>query len=78
MHPNRSLVLFRAIVFAVAVALSWLRNMEEARRQLVASNAGSGQREDPRYHFSEEARKEFLQGRDLQEKLLHPGFDSSF
>jgi tetratricopeptide (TPR) repeat protein len=70
MHRNRSLVLFLAIIFAVAVALSGCANVEEGKTPLAASNPGSDSGKIPVTTSSEEARKEFLQGRDLSEKLL--------
>jgi len=70
MHRNRSLVLFLAIIFAVAVALSGCANVEEGKTPIAASNPGSDSGKIPVTTSSEEARKEFLQGRDLSEKLL--------
>jgi tetratricopeptide (TPR) repeat protein len=70
MHRNRSLVLFLAIIFAVAVALSGCANVEEGKTPLATSNPGSDSGKIPVTTSSEEARKEFLQGRDLSEKLL--------
>lgn len=73
MHHNRSLVLLLAVSFAVVVALSGCANVEEGKTPLAASNpgsAGSDSGKIPVTTSSEEARKEFVQGRDLQEKLL--------
>jgi tetratricopeptide (TPR) repeat protein len=70
MHRNRSLVLFLAIIFAVGVALSGCANVEEGKTPIAASNPGSDSGKIPVTTSSEEARKEFLQGRDLSEKLL--------
>jgi tetratricopeptide (TPR) repeat protein len=73
MHRKISLVLFVAIIFAAGVALSGCANVEEGKTPLASSNpggAGSDSGKIPVTTSSEEARKEFLQGRDLQEKLL--------
>ena len=71
MHRNRSLVLFLAIVVASMIALSGCAKVEEGK---VASNNPSSASVEtgkiPVTTSSEEARKEFLQGRDLSEKLL--------
>jgi len=69
MHRNRSLVIFLAIVFVVGVALSGCAKVEEGKGP-VASNPNSESGKIPVTTSSEEARKEFLQGRDLSEKLL--------
>ena len=72
MHPNKSLVLVLAIIFALAVALSGCANVEDGK-PLASNNppsTGSDSGKIPVTTSSEEARKEFLQGRDLQEKLL--------
>jgi tetratricopeptide (TPR) repeat protein len=69
MHRKRSLALFLGLI--TAVALSGCAKVEEGR---VASNnpssASSESGKIPVTTSSEEARKEFLQGRDLSEKLL--------
>jgi len=70
MHRNRSLVLLLATIFAVVVALSGCAKVEEGKTPLAASNPGSDSGKIPVTTSSEEARKEFLQGRDLSEKLL--------
>ncbi|MFY9608417.1 MAG: tetratricopeptide repeat protein, partial [Blastocatellia bacterium] len=57
-------------VFASVVALSGCAKVEEGKPPVVASNAGSASGKIPLTTSSEEARKEFLQGRDLSEKLL--------
>src|ERR1051325_6003536 len=70
MHRNKFLVLFLAAVIASLIVLSGCAKVEEGGGP-VASNkpAGDGGK-IPVTTTSEEARKEFLQGRDLQEKLL--------
>jgi tetratricopeptide (TPR) repeat protein len=69
MYRNRSLILFLALV--ATVALSGCAKVEEGK---VASNnptsASSESGKIPVTTSSDEARKEFLQGRDLAEKLL--------
>jgi tetratricopeptide (TPR) repeat protein len=70
MLRNRFLIPFLAIVIASVLALSGCANVEESKGPAVASNAGSDSGKIPVTTASEEARKEFLQGRDLQEKLL--------
>jgi len=60
-----------AIVIVSVVSLSGCANVEESKGPAVASNpANAGSGKIPVTTASEEARKEFLQGRDLQEKLL--------
>ncbi len=70
MLRNRFLIPFLAIVIASVVALSGCANVEESKGPAVASKAGSDSGKIPVTTASEAARKEFLQGRDLQEKLL--------
>lgn len=72
MHRNRSLVFFTAILFALGLALSGCATVEEGKTPVTANNpnAGSASGKIPVTTTSEDARKEFLQGRDLQEKLL--------
>lgn len=69
MHRNRSLVVFLTLVFASAV-LSGCTNVGNSNGPVAANNAGSANDKIPVTTASEEARKEFLQGRDLAEKLL--------
>lgn len=72
MHRNRSLVLFLAIVAVSAVALSGCAKVEDGNTPVAATNPTSANSESgkiPVTTTSEEARKEFLQGRDLAEKL---------
>ena len=73
MHRNRSLVLLLTIIFAVGVALSGCANVDESKTPVAATNPNNANSESgkiPVTTSSEEARKEFLQGRDLAEKLL--------
>ncbi len=70
MLRSRFLIPFLAIVIASVVSLSGCAKVEESKGPAVASNAGSDSGKIPVTTASEEARKEFLQGRDLQEKLL--------
>ena len=73
MHRNRSLIPFLAIVLASVVALSGCAKVDEGRAPIAASNPNNANSESgkiPVTTSSEEARKEFLQGRDLSEKLL--------
>jgi tetratricopeptide (TPR) repeat protein len=73
MQRNRSLVLFVAIIFAVGVALNGCANMEEGKTPVAATNPNNVSSDSGKILVttsSEEARKEFLQGRDLSEKLL--------
>ena len=68
MQSNRTLISFFTVaIFSVVVAFSGCAKVEEANGPNVAST-GSGK--IPITTASEEARKEFLQGRDLAEKLL--------
>lgn len=71
MRRNRSLILFLTIFFALTVVLSGCATVEGDKTPVAAHDpnaAASGK--IPVTTASEEARKEFLQGRDLQEKLL--------
>lgn len=71
MHRNRSLVLVLAIFFAVGFVFSGCA-VEESKTPVAANdpNAGSASGKIPVTTASEDARKEFVQGRDLSEKLL--------
>jgi len=70
MHRKNLLVIFLAALIASVIVFSGCAKVEEGSGP-VASNkpAGDGGK-IPVTTASEEARKEFLQGRDLQEKLL--------
>jgi tetratricopeptide (TPR) repeat protein len=73
MQRKRSLMLFLAVIFAVGVALSGCTNVDEGKKPVAATNPNNVNSESgkiPITTSSEEARKEFLQGRDLSEKLL--------
>lgn len=73
MHRNRSLIPFLAIVIASVIALSGCAKVEEGKTPVAANNPNSANGESgkiPVTTSSEGARKEFLQGRDLSEKLL--------
>ncbi len=73
MHRNKSLILLLAIIFATAMALSGCANMEEGKAPVATNNpntASSDSGKIPVTTASEAARQEFLQGRDLSEKLL--------
>ncbi|HEU0045978.1 MAG TPA: tetratricopeptide repeat protein, partial [Nitrososphaera sp.] len=68
MHRNRSLVLFLAIVVALGVVtLSGCANTYEAKGPTVVTSTSG---KIPVTSASDDARKEFLQGRDLAERLL--------
>lgn len=68
MRSNRQLILFLAMVVGSGlIAFSGCTKVEEPRGP-VATNSESGK--IPVTTASEEARKEFLRGRDLSEKLL--------
>ena len=70
MYRNRSLIPFLTIVIASVVALSGCAKVDEGKGP-VAGNAGSASGKIPVTTSSEDARKEFLQGRGLSEKLLN-------
>ncbi|HSS22622.1 MAG TPA: tetratricopeptide repeat protein [Pyrinomonadaceae bacterium] len=69
MHRNKFLVLSLAILVASVVALSGCATTESGGAS-TASTKTSDAGKIPVTTSSDEARKEFLQGRDLQEKLL--------
>jgi tetratricopeptide (TPR) repeat protein len=70
MLPSKYLVLFLTAIIALGVvALSGCAKVEEGKGP-VATKTDSGGGKIPVTTTSEEARKEFLQGRDLAEKLL--------
>ena len=70
MHRSKVLVLFLALIVASVIALSGCANVEDGKTPVAANNPGSASGKIPVTTSSEEARKEFLQGRDLNEKLL--------
>ena len=69
MRRSRSLVPFLAIVIASVFALSGCAKVEEGSSPVAANKASSDSGKIPVTTSSEEARKEFLQGRDLSEKI---------
>ncbi|HKZ79468.1 MAG TPA: tetratricopeptide repeat protein [Pyrinomonadaceae bacterium] len=70
MRRKGLVILIAALVCAAAVALTSCANVEEGTG-IVASNSGEvGSGKIPSTSASEEARKEFLWGRDLAERLL--------
>ena len=72
MHRKKSLILFLVIVALSAIALSGCANVEEGKTPVAANNPTTAGSEGkiPVTTSSEEARKAFLEGRDLNEKLL--------
>jgi len=71
MRRNRSRFVFLMIFFAMAVALSGCATVENGKPVAATDpNAAGASGKIPVTTASEEARKEFLAGRDLQEKLL--------
>ena len=71
MHRNKFLVVLLALLIASVVALSGCAKVEEgALHQSPLDKPSSAGGKIAVTTSSEEARKEFLQGRDLQEKLL--------
>jgi tetratricopeptide (TPR) repeat protein len=68
MHRRRFLVVFLTLVLASGVLSGC--TMEESKGPVAANNPTSASEKIPVTTSSEEARKEFLQGRDLAEKLL--------
>jgi tetratricopeptide (TPR) repeat protein len=69
MHRNRSLAILLALVIVSVVALSGCAKVEEGNAPIAADKGGSGGGKIAVTTSSEDARKEYLQGRDLQEKL---------
>src|SRR3970040_1251373 len=70
MRRKGLVILIAALVCAAAVALASCANVEEGTG-IVASNSGEvGSGKIPSTSASEEARKEFLWGRDLAERVL--------
>ena len=71
MYRNKFLVLFITLLIGSAIALSGCANVEEGSKPVAADRAAnSAAGKIAVTTSSEEARKEFLLGRDLQEKLL--------
>lgn len=69
MYRNKFLVLFLALVIASVIALSGCAKVEEGGAPVAANKSTTAGDKIAVTTSSEEARKEYLQGRDLQEKL---------
>src|SRR6267142_4340656 len=70
MHRNKFVVVLLALLIASVVALSGCAKVEEATAPVASDKPSSAGGKIAVTTSSEEARKEFLLGRDLQEKLL--------
>jgi tetratricopeptide (TPR) repeat protein len=73
MYPKRSAFLFLASLCLLAVTFSGCTTVDETKTPVAATNPASADSTSgklPITTTSEDARKEFLQGRDLAEKLL--------
>ena len=71
MSRNRFTLLLLSLIVSATAALSGCANVVEGNRNPVAASAEpNGAGKIPITTSSDEARKEFLQGRDLNEKLL--------
>ena len=70
MFRNRMMLLLLSLIIATSVALTGCTQVTDAPNAPVATNRDSAAGKIPVTTSSEEARKEFLQGRDLNEKLL--------
>ena len=70
MHRNKFLVVLLALLIASVVALSGCAKVEEGSTPVASDKASNAGGKIAVTTSSEDARKEFLQGRDLQEKLL--------
>jgi len=70
MHRYKFLVLFLAAVIASLVVFSGCAKVDEGTGPVASNKPAGDSGKIPVTTASEEARKEFLQGRDLQEKLL--------
>ena len=69
MYRNKFLVLFLSLLIASVVALSGCANVEVGKNPLDADKSSTAGGKIAVTTSSEEARKEYLQGRDVQEKL---------
>src|SRR5262249_49264793 len=67
---TRSMPLFLSLIIATSFALAGCANVAESTNKTAANTDPNGGGKIPITTSSEEARKEFLQGRDLNEKLL--------
>ena len=70
MFRNRLMLLLLSLIIAASVAFTGCTPVTDAPKTPVAANNESAAGKIPVTTSSEEARKEFLQGRDLNEKLL--------
>ncbi len=70
MYRNKFLVLFLALLIGSVIALSGCAKVEEGAAPVASNKAETAGGKIAVTTSSEEARKEFLLGRDLQEKLL--------
>ena len=70
MHRNKFVVVLLALLIASVVALSGCAKVEEGNAPVASDKASSAGGKIAVTTSSEDARKEFLLGRDLQEKLL--------
>lgn len=69
MYRNKFLLLFLALLIASIAALSGCANVEVGKNPLDADRSSTAGGKIAVTTSSEEARKEYLQGRDVQEKL---------
>jgi tetratricopeptide (TPR) repeat protein len=69
MHRNKFLVVFLALLIASVVALSGCAKVEDGASPVASDKASNAGGKIAVTTSSEDARKEFLLGRDLQEKL---------
>ena len=69
MHRNKFLVVFLALLIASVIALSGCAKVEEGTAPVASDKASNAGGKIAVTTSSEDARKEFLLGRDLQEKL---------
>jgi tetratricopeptide (TPR) repeat protein len=70
MYRNKFVVIFLALMFGTVIAFSGCEKVEERSSPVASEKASTAGGKIAVTTSSEEARKEFLQGRDLQEKLL--------
>ena len=69
MHRNKFMILFLTLLVVSAVALSGCAKVEEGSGPVAADKSANAGGKIAVTTSSEDARKEYLQGRDLQEKL---------
>lgn len=70
MSRNRSALLFLSLIVAATIGLNGCANVAESTNKPTANSEPNGSGKIPITTASDEARKEFLLGRDLNEKLL--------